>query len=70
MCRFFVLISFFFLGPIHSEAQKVQWMSFEEAIEAQKKEQKKKDKKTSFTFVFWLSFLFLLFPRFFVSVFL
>jgi len=41
MCRFFVLISFFLLGPIHSEAQKVQWMSFEEAIEAQKKEQKK-----------------------------
>lgn len=41
MCRFFVLISIFFLITFQSKGQEVQWMSFEEAIEAQKKEQRK-----------------------------
>lgn len=41
MCRFFVFISIIFLIPFQSQGQEVQWMSFEEAIEAQKKEQRK-----------------------------
>jgi thioredoxin-related protein len=41
MCRFFVFISIIFLITFQSQGQEVQWMSFEEAIEAQKKEQRK-----------------------------
>ncbi len=41
MRRFFALVFILFLTTIQSNAQKVQWMSFEEAIEAQQKEQRK-----------------------------